>query len=73
MPRGSRKKSIDEQIAEAESKVKEYQDKIKDLKAEKEKEDIQKLLDAAKEAGMSPAELVEQLKVQKNSSTSKSE
>lgn len=70
MARGSRKKSTDDQIAEVENKIKEYQEKRKQLLAQKEQEDIQELLDAAKEAGVSPAELVQQLKSQKEGSPS---
>jgi len=70
MARGSRKKSTDEQLAEVEKKIKEYQEQKKQLLAQREQEDIQALLDAAKEAGISPAELVKQLKAQKEASPS---
>ncbi len=70
MPRGSRKKSIEDQIAEVDSKINELQEQKKQLLAEKEQEDIRQLLDAAKEAGISPAELVQQLKSQKVESPS---
>jgi len=70
MPRGSRKKSIEDQIAEVDSKINELLEQKKQLLAEKEQEDIQQLLDAAKEAGISPAELVKQLKSQKEGATS---
>lgn len=70
MARGSRKKSTDDQLAEVEKKIKEYQEQRKQLLAQKEQEDIQELIDAAKEAGISPAELVKQLKSQKEATPS---
>ena len=60
MPRGSRK-SIEEQIADVESKIQELQTKKKELLEAKEQEDIRRLLDAVKEAGTTPEELVKQL------------
>ncbi len=69
MPRGSRKKSIEDQIAEVDSKINELQEQKKQLLAEKDRKNRQ-LLDAAKEAGISPAELVQQLKSQKVESPS---
>ncbi|MET0016687.1 hypothetical protein [Oscillibacter sp.] len=61
MPRGSRKKPIEEQIADVESKIQELQTKKKELLEAKEQEDIRRLLDAVKEAGTTPEELVKQL------------
>ena len=61
MPRGSRK-TIEEQISEVDSKLKELNEQKKQLLEKKEQEDIQTLLEAAKEAGVSPAELVKKLK-----------
>jgi DNA-binding protein H-NS len=60
MPRGSRK-SIEEQIADVDSKVQELQEKKKELIAAKEQEDIRKLLEAVRKAGTTPEELVKQL------------
>lgn len=60
MPRGSRK-SIEEQIADVETKIQELQAKKKELLQVKEQEDIRRLLDAVKEAGTTPEELVKQL------------
>ena len=60
MPRGSRK-SIEEQIADVETKIQELQAKKKELQQVKEQEDIRRLLDAVKEAGTTPEELVKQL------------
>lgn len=61
MARGVRRKTIEEQIADIDSQMKELKEKKKELLAAKEQEDIRKLLDAAKEAGMTPAELVKKL------------
>jgi TolA-binding protein len=44
MPRGSRKKSIEDQIAEVDSKINELQEQKKQLLAEKEQEDIRHCL-----------------------------
>jgi len=60
MPRGSRK-PIEEQIADVETKIQELQAKRKELLQVKEQEDIRRLLDAVKEAGTTPEELVKQL------------
>jgi len=60
MPRGSRK-SVEEQIADVETKIQELQAKKKELLQVKEQEDIRRLLDAVKEAGTTPEELVKQL------------
>ena len=60
MPRGSRK-PIEEQIADVETKIQELQAKRKELLEAKEQEDIRRLLDAVKEAGTTPEELVKQL------------
>ena len=60
MSRGSRK-SIEEQIADVDSKIQELQEKKKELIAAKEQEDIRKLLDAVRKAGTTPEELVKQL------------
>jgi len=60
MPRGSRK-SIEDQIADVETKIQELQAKKKELLEAKEQEDIRRLLDAVKEAGTTPEELVKQL------------
>lgn len=60
MPRGSRK-PIEEQIADVETKIQELQTKKKELLEAKEQEDIRRLLDAVKEAGTTPEELVKQL------------
>ena len=59
MPRGSRK-SIEDQIADVETKIQELQAKKKELLEAKEQEDIRRLLDAVKEAGTTPEELVKQ-------------
>lgn len=66
MPRGVRK-SIEDQISDIDQKIQELQEKKKQLQAEKEQEEIQQLLDAAKELGLSPAELVQKLAEQKKS------
>lgn len=60
MPRGNRK-TTEEQISEIDLKINELNEQKKQLLVKKEQEDIQKLLDAAKEAGVSPAELVKKL------------
>ncbi|CAB1254353.1 conserved protein of unknown function [Ruminococcaceae bacterium BL-6] len=68
MPRGPRKRSLEEQIADVDSKIQELQEKKKQLLAAKEQEDIRQLLEAAREAGTTPAELVKRLRSQKESS-----
>jgi uncharacterized protein YoxC len=66
MPRGVRK-SIEEQISDIDQKIQELQEKKKQLQEEKEQKEIQQLLDAVKETGFTPAELVKQLAEQKKS------
>lgn len=66
MPRGTRK-SIDEQISEIDLKIQELQEKKKQLLEAKEQEDIRQLLDAAKESGLTPADLVKKLAEKKKS------
>lgn len=60
MPRGSRK-TIEERVSEIDLKINELNEQKKQLLEKKEQEDIQKLLEAVKEAGVSPAELVKKL------------
>ena len=60
MPRGIRK-SIEEQISEIDLKINELNEQKKELLEKRDQEDIQKLLEAAKDAGVSPAELVKKL------------
>ena len=60
MPRGSRK-TIEERVSEIDLKINELNEQKKLLLEKKEQEDIQELLEAAKEAGVSPAELVKKL------------
>lgn len=55
------------QISDIDKKIQELQEKKKQLQAEKDQEAIQQLLDAAKETGITPAELVKQLAEQKKS------
>lgn len=64
MPRGVRK-SIEDQISEIDLKIQELQEKKKQLQTAKEQEEVQQLLDAARELGLTPAELVKQLSEQK--------
>jgi len=66
MPRGVRK-SIEDQISDIDQKIQELQEKKKQLQTEKEQEEVRQLLDAAKELGLTPAELVKQLSVKKES------
>lgn len=60
MPRGNRK-SFDEQISDIDLKIQELQEKKKQLLEAKEQEDIRQLLEAAKESGLTPADLVKKL------------
>lgn len=60
MPRGVRK-SIDEQISDIDLKIQELQEKKKQLQEAKEQENIRQLLDAVKESGLTPADLVKKL------------
>ncbi|RFZ77471.1 hypothetical protein DS742_18115 [Lacrimispora amygdalina] len=70
MPRGRKHpQNIDEQIVETEEQIKKLQEKRKQLIADKKKEDIETLLHAAREAGITPAELVAKLASSKNSDT----
>ncbi|QNK42209.1 hypothetical protein [Caproicibacter fermentans] len=66
MPRGVRK-SIEDQISEIDLKIQELQEKKKQLLEEKEQEDIRQLLEAAKESGLTPADLVKKLTEKKES------
>jgi len=66
MPRGTRK-SIDEQISDIDLKIQELQEKKKQLLEAKEQEDIRQLLEAAKESGFTPADLVKKLTEEKES------
>lgn len=66
MPRGTRK-SIDEQISDIDLKIQELQEKKKQLLETKEQEDIRQLLEAAKESGLTPADLVKKLTEEKES------
>jgi septal ring factor EnvC (AmiA/AmiB activator) len=65
MPPGFRKpkilKSISEQIAEIDEQIANLKVKKKELIAEQEKQAIAQLLEAAKSAGKTPAELVAEL------------
>jgi NAD-specific glutamate dehydrogenase len=64
MPRGVRKQpvSLENQIAEVTDQIKQLQDKKKKLLAEKEQQDINLLMAAVKESGLTPEELVAKLK-----------
>lgn len=64
MPRGIRKQpmGLEEQIAEATEQIKQLQEKKKKLLAEQEQRDMKLLLEAAKESGLTPGELVARLK-----------
>ena len=55
------------QISDTDRKIQEFQEKKKQLLEEKDQEAIRQLLDAAKETGITPAELVKQLAEQKKS------
>lgn len=66
MPRGTRK-SIDDQISDIDLKIQELQEKKKQLLDAKEQEDIRQLLEAAKESGLTPADLVKKLTEEKES------
>ena len=54
MPRGSHKKTLEEQLSDVDFKIQELQAKKKELLDAKEQEDIRQLLEAAKEAGKTP-------------------
>jgi septal ring factor EnvC (AmiA/AmiB activator) len=60
MPRGKRK-SLEEQIADVDQQISKLTERKKALEEQKRQEDVQKLLDAAKKAGLSPEELVQKL------------
>lgn len=60
MPRGVRK-SLEEQIAEIDRQIEELTELKAKLQKQKDQEDIRKLLEAAKEVGLSPEELVKKL------------
>lgn len=70
MTRGVRKrgKTLEEQIAKVEGEIKTLNEQKKQLLLLKEQEDIKQLLGAAKEAGLTPAELVEKLTINKEQS-----
>lgn len=55
------------QISDIDLRIQELQGKKKQLLEEKDHEAIQQLMDAAKEAGLTPTELVQQLSEQKKS------
>ncbi|HEX3027347.1 MAG TPA: hypothetical protein VHR42_09015 [Clostridia bacterium] len=48
-------------------KIQELQEKKKQLQGEKEQQEVQQLLEAARATGLTPAELVKQLAEQKKS------
>lgn len=60
MPRGKRK-TLEEQIADVDQQISKLTELKKNLEEQKRQEDMQKLLDAAKKAGLTPEQLVQKL------------
>lgn len=60
MPRGKRR-TLEEQIADVDQQISRLTELKKNLEEQKRQEDMQKLLDAAKKAGLTPEQLVQKL------------